>query len=449
MNPAPPPRLTPLYTTPSPSTHIPLYTGQIGIRQGAYTGAGSGAINLIWRVLGPQVRFEVPSLLPADILHPEECVLTAPPIQGDILAFLSGVTTSSGPHGSALGARGLPRHNIVVGIDQPTTQVLFHVVNFWPFLHPRPDPAPIDYDISRVVFVGSGWKVTLQGVDRLSELEEQVRHESGYGITHVGKVERVDGSPFTRAEAHELFHALHSFLSFARGIWSPPILFVGLDASGAQLWHDWTVRQASAGRKVSTWFPVMEPQCLGAIFPGFMRLWQNPDTREILEVAIHWYIEANIGSGAVEGSVILSQTGLERLAYYIMVHDRGLLTEANFQNGPGRLNAAERLRRLFNEFGLPVTVGPVRRRINNLPALATAQMWVDAPDGLVRLRNCIVHPDQHNIQRLQNFPVVARREALTLCLWYYEVILLKWFGYSGVYVNRQTAAFVGETEQIP
>jgi hypothetical protein len=178
-----------------------------------------------------------------------------------------------------------------------------------------------------------------------------------------------------------------------------------------------------------------------------MRLWLDPDRRDILEVAIHWYIEANLGSGAIEGAVILSQNGLERLAYYILVHERGILREEDFR--PGGLHAAERLRRLFTEFGLPTPIGPPRFRVNNLPALAAAQGWRDAPEALVILRNSIVHPDQRNTQRLHNYPIPARHEAWTLCLWYFELVLLKWFGYSGNYANRQTIRFNGETEVVP
>lgn len=446
MNPAHAPgRLTPVYTTPGPSDPIRLYAGPVGIRQGAYAGVGDGTIELIWRVLGPEVRLDVPALRPTDSLRPEECTLTAGPVQGDVPASLSAVQVSGGTGGTALGVSGYPRRNIVTGTDQPVAGVLFHVVNFWPFLNARPDPAPSDYDAGRVAFEGGGWRVTLRKVEGLHRLHERVQHESGYGISHVGRAERVDGSLFSRGDAHQLFHALHAFLSFARGMWSPSILFVGLDAAGKPVWEDWTTRQASPGRGVMSWFPVHDPECLGGIFPGFMDRWQSPAAREILEVAVHWYVEANQAAGAIEGSVILAQTGLERLAYYVMVHDRRLLREQDFS---GALPAAERLRRLFNEFGLPLPIG-VASRTHILRALAASRGWTDAPQTLVQLRNCIVHPDQKNLRSLQAFPPDARREAWLLCLWYYEVVLLKWFGYAGVYVNRLTVEYTRQTERLP
>lgn len=446
MNPGTPiARLTPIYTTPVPDQPVRLHQGRLGIRQGDYSGEGDGTLDLVW-TSRPKLRFDIPSLTPVGVVRPDECVLTLPSLNAEATAHISDARHSGGEHGQSVGARGQPDRNVVIGSEAPAHQVIFHVVNFWAYLNPRPENAPPEYDVGRAVFEG-GWRVALQRVPGLRDLEACLRNDSGCGITHVGRAERVDGSAFSRDDAHELFNALHSFLSFARGMWSPPILYVGTDRTGTAVWRDWTVRQASPWRVVMTWFPEHEPQCLAGAFPGFMRLWLDPDRRDILQVAIHWYIEANLGSGAIEGAVILCQNGLERLAYYIMVHERGTLREQDFR--PGGLSAAERLRRLLTEFGLPTAIGPPKLRVNDLPALAAAQGWRDAPDALVTLRNSIVHPDQRNMQRLQNYPICARREAWTLCLWYFELVLLKWFGYSGNYVNRQTIRFNGETEVVP
>lgn len=108
MNPSPLPRLMPVYTTPGASDPIQLYTGPIGLRQNAYVGAGTGAINLIWRVLGPEIRFEIPSLQPADLLDATECTVTAGPVQGVVPASLSEVNVSGLPGGNRRDRRCLP-----------------------------------------------------------------------------------------------------------------------------------------------------------------------------------------------------------------------------------------------------------------------------------------------------------------------------------------------------
>ena len=130
-----------------------------------------------------------------------------------------------------------------------------------------------------------------------------------------------------------------------------------------------------------------------------------------------------------------------------MVHELSTLREQDFRLS--RLSAAERLRRLFTELGLLTSIGPPRLRVSDLPVLASAQGWRGAPEALVTLRNSIVHPDQRNMQRLQQYPIPAREETLTIYLWYFELVLLKWFGYSGNYANRQTIRFNGETEVMP
>jgi hypothetical protein len=438
--------LIPFYSTSKPDEPVRLFQGRMGIRQGSYIGEGDGALDLVWSSR-PKLRFDIPSLSPLGGVRAGDCVLTIPPLGAEAPAHISEAQHDLAHGAHSVGARGWPDQNVEVGHDAPVHRVVFHVVNFWPYLNPRPADAPPEYNPGWVAFEGGGWKITLQAVPGSGKLERALRYDSGYGITHVGKAERVDGSPFSREDAKELFYALHSFLSFARGLWSPPILYVGLDKGGGVVWQDWTVRQSSPWKMVFSWFPEQEAQCLGGVFPGFMRIWQDLDRRDILQVAIHWYVEANLQSGGIEGAVILCQNGLELLAYYIMVHERRILSEQDFR--PGGLPAADRLRRLLTEFRLQTAIGPPRFRVNDLAALATAQGWRDAAEALVILRNSIIHPDQRNQARLRGYPVPARTEAWILCLWYFELVLLKWFGYAGNYANRQTIQFSGQTEPMP
>jgi hypothetical protein len=110
--------------------------------------------------------------------------------------------------GQSAGARGQLDRNVVIGSESAAHHVIFHVVNFWAYLNPGPENAPPEYDVGRVMFEGGGWRVTLQSVPDLSELESCLSHDSGCGITHVGKAEKIDGSSFSRENAHELFDAL-------------------------------------------------------------------------------------------------------------------------------------------------------------------------------------------------------------------------------------------------
>jgi len=437
--------LLPVYTTSAPDETVNLCQGRLGVRQGGYYGEGEGTLDVVW-TSGPHLRFDIPSLTPFGAVGAADCVLAIPSLNAEAVATISNARLSCGERERSVGVRGDVSRNVVIGKNATARHVIFHVVNFWPYLAPRPANATPEYHVGRVVFEGGGWRVTLQTVPDLQQLLDSLHASSGYGITHAGKAERIDGTPVSPEDASDLFNALHSFLSFARGSWSPPILYIGVAQDGSHVWQDWSVRHASPWTFVSTWFPEHEPQCLARLFPGFMRVWLDQDRRDILQVAIYWYVEANVAWG-IESAVMLCQSGLERLAYYIMVHEKSRLREDDFR--PRGLSAADRLRRLLAEFGLPTAIGPPKLRVQQLPTLAVAQGWSDAPEALVQLRNSIVHPDQRNLQRLAKYPVAARIEALTVWLWYFELVLLKWLGFSGNYVNRQTIEFNGETEPVP
>lgn len=440
-------RLTsPIFEMTEPDQRFPLYVGPLELEQGNYRGGGDGTIEMAWNPT-PRIRFEIPTLSPVGFPRPDRCVFRIPGANADLPAHLTSVNTRMGKDGAGAGVQGTELRNPVIQTHDQASHALFHVVNFWDFINPRPDPAPADYDVDRVVFEGGGWRVTIQAATNLRTLRDQLKGDSGRAITHIGKVEKADGSSFTRVESHALFHALRLFLSFARGIWSPPILYIGFDVDGKRIWDDWTVHKASPWCNVLSWFPETKANCLADIFPGFMKLWQDPDWESILQIAIHWYVEANQCVGAMEGSHIFCQTALDMLAWYVLVVDRGRLREADFQ--PGGLSASERMRRLLSEFGIPAAIPSTAVRCVDLGRLALARNWRDAADALVELRNVIVHPERRNRQRLQNFPPDARRDAWMLSLWFVETILLKLFGYAGQYSNRLTARFTGETEAIP
>ncbi len=362
--------LLPVYTTSVPDEALNLCQRRLGVRQGGYYGEGEGTIDVVWSS-GPHLRFDIPSLTPFGTVDAAECVLAIPSLNAEAAANISNSRVICGEAEQSVGVRGEVNRNLVIGKNGTAGHVIFHVVNFWPYFAPRPANAPPDYHVGRVAFEGGGWKVTLQTVPDLRQLLENLHASSGYGITHAGKAEHIDGSPISPDDASDLFNALYSFLSFAKGSWSPPILYIGVAQDGSHVWQDWSVRHASPWKPVDTWFPEHEPECLAKLFPGFMRIWLDVDRRDILRVAIYWYVEANVAWG-IEGAVMLCQSGLERLAYYIMVHEERLMSEKDFE--PKGKPSAERLRGLLTHFNLPTGIGPPRPRVQQLPALAVARL---------------------------------------------------------------------------
>jgi len=44
-----------------------------------------------------------------------------------------------------------------------------------------------------------------------------VKQNCGYGLTHIGRLQKEDGTAFDGKKAKEMLHALHLFLSLAAG----------------------------------------------------------------------------------------------------------------------------------------------------------------------------------------------------------------------------------------
>ena len=56
-------------------------------------------------------------------------------------------------------------------------------------------------------------------------------------------------------------------------------------------------------------------------FSGFLKLWLDEAWQEVIDVAGHWYVEANAQAGSIEGSIVLTQTAFELLASAVLVEN--------------------------------------------------------------------------------------------------------------------------------
>jgi hypothetical protein len=75
------------------------------------------------------------------------------------------------------------------------------------------------------------------GVSNLKELNESLKKDGGYAITHKGTVKRSDGKTFIAKDAESLLEGMRLFLSFARGAFCSLALQSGLNREGEQVWE--------------------------------------------------------------------------------------------------------------------------------------------------------------------------------------------------------------------
>ncbi len=83
-----------------------------------------------------------------------------------------------------------------------------------------------------------------------------------------------------------------------------------------------------------------------------MARWLDAEWRQVVDMAVHWYVGANGLAGLAEGSIVLARTALELLASAVLMDAERLLGGDAYKNLP----AADKLRLLFGWPGIPIAI---------------------------------------------------------------------------------------------
>lgn len=253
------------------------------------------------------------------------------------------------------------------------------------------------------------WRVSLNyelppnligGIPHGSLVLREVIRQGGFLLTHVGLIERTDGSTFTGKDAFSMVSALELFLTFFKGSQCEPVCPVGFDSEGNRVWSIWSA-PLQVGPGWEDWLQKNEDTDLlkEYSFPGFMSMWQDQEWRRALPEVINWYCDANDLSRRVESGIICAQTALERLAFEYCIRRKKLLTPDGFR----RLSAADQIRLLLGSLEIPNAIPESDRswhprRYDKLTQfiekMPKSQKWVDAPHALTEVRNSVIHPEK-------------------------------------------------------
>lgn len=435
--------LEPIYSTPEVNQPVVLYNGAAVLTQGSVSLSGAAKVQLEWQPRSSlRFHFEVDSSNTVGV-ELGEASLRLSTISHDASVYVRKIQHGwSGIPGASQKTSGSVKP-VEIGSGSSLSSVVFHVVNFRNYLGRGVGNGAGMMWAGRGVTETDGWRVTLDKVNHETIFEE-VEAVSGSAITHVGKLERTDGSTFSKDDADRLLEGLFRYLSFCRGSWAAPVLVVGQDANDIRVFEQWRDWKIQPWWRTATWFNDFSVEGFEAGLPGFWKLWNNETWNEPLLLALHWYCEANMSAGGVEGSVILAQAAFELLAWTLLVEDRTVLSEDGFQ----KLPAMDKLRLLISHCGIPLEI-PLS--LATLSSVAKAENWVDAPQALTEYRNALVHANPKKRQRVLSVDVAARHDAWDLSLWYLELVLLRLFEYEGQYSNRiRRVGFRGdEVEPVP
>lgn len=424
-----------VYLQNHPNQPIQLYKGFIEIIQGEEVIEGSGTVTFSW-FPHPYVKFELTHFMPNDIRCGE--ILLKLIELGVLVPANISRRQSFGSNNKTV-MSGYFCKPVVVGLNQNLTSIVFHISNFqwfnisnyWEVERENLEfwlPGQFE---GQFVLQALGWQVSMGTLPNGFDIEETLQVQGGYGFTHVCKLERSNQAPFTVNQARDHLEAFAHYLSFARGIWIAPMLLAGFDSNGSLVWEEWCEYQASPWQENYSWF---SPDCSDfvEIFSGFMRRWQDETWRELVKKSIHWYVESNNQAGGADGSIVLQQTALERLAWVLLVEDKCILSPGGFQ----RLSAADTMRQLLHHLGISLAI-PEHMTI--LTDLATRRNWSDGPQAFTEVRNAINHPSPKNHPKAVLTSQVVVSEAWHLGLKYLEFVLLKLCDYPYAYSHELQA----------
>lgn len=338
-----------------------------------------------------------------------------------------------------------PKSEPVVGCGDETTTIeraIFHLFNFLDILGTRDSIEQNGTAITAIEHIDletDEWKIELRSLSATSQNIKSLNEEGGYRLTHIGGIQRPDGSPFTGKDLDECLYALRFALSFAKGGWCTPVCAVGYDVTGNRVWESWSSPRES-WHNTFRWFDPHSSSQLSSFFPGFMKMWLIDDWREALHEIIYWYLNANFSSRGIDAGIILTQAAIERLSYQFAVKEKRLVTVEGFKN----LWASDKFRLLFSSLNIPLDIPT---ETSKLQALANnpKMKWSDAPHALTEIRNSLVHPEHKKRGQLSS----AYYEAWNLGLWYLEMGILAICGYEGTYGNRLKQRWVGQVENVP
>jgi hypothetical protein len=464
-----PPALRPVYTTPEINEPVILYEGELELKQNGRPFKGTGKIALEW----------LPSINIVFEFNSDNCYvqngnstsLTLKDKDISIPVSLTG-TQRQGNQFSGTGRC----EDINIGMGGELKYVLCHVANFHDLVGKtvsRLDTG-VDSTIQRNILEAEGWKLTLDQLETTTEHVKTLSARGGFAITHVAKLERIDGQTFNSSDAMEFLDICSHVLSFARGFRVPVLLYVGYNSSDERVWEFWASRIGLSWKGVSSWFPESKSGSLSKLFPGFCqwyRLWQKETDPGNANIVLNTYLEANSIS-TLEVKLMLAQIALELAASVHLVTVLNRHKEEEF-----KFKASEKIRKLLQALKIPHTIppfSPISKTLTGTAALlelgsqqkdfvpekdltpheisrgkrmctfvskpllpelersASTHEWQDGPHALTAIRNDCVHADK----KYPNLESEAEKQLVWLSLWYLELVLLALADYDGCYVNR-------------
>lgn len=320
--------------------------------------------------------------------------------------------------------------------SEAVEKIKFEICNFHSFIGQKvtnPQIIEKNYAPNRIEFQNKGFTLTIDRHWHYKDKWQALKETGGYLTTCSGELKLVQGS-LSKEEATKILKSFNFFLSFLTGSRVSVLFQHGIRTNGEIAWKDYSMNQVQRFKSVVSWTKKIhcrEKNYFNELWDQFYTLWnEDEETREMLMLIIHWYVEANNQAGRVEGSIIMAQAALELLFNWIS--SRETITSKNKIK-----SAEEKIRLLVDHLGItseiPTTYSYIIEFITPF-----GRNRKDGPYAINQVRNTFTHSKPKNMKHSIKLNVFAIDQALQLSLYYIELSLLKILKYKGPFYNRTT-----------
>ena len=261
-------------------------------------------------------------------------------------------------------------------------------------------------DPGRLVFQGGDYQIIYENI---AGYREQKRYRK---VSHNCKLTRSDGKSIAIEAALDEIRLFSRFVSFFAGCQHAPFFIEGVNGEDVQ--YQFHTRGLDDSLiSVSTWKPFNQDRDLVALWPLFRaKRYLSNDEYDVLNTLVHWYLQANMNKGLLEGAFILAFAGLDLASIEIV--GKELSNQEVVADFFKRLNLA-----------MPITA-----------------------EDLSSMRNQLVHYKKNHRQKYNSLSFDDKVFRLEAVLQILELAILFWLGYKGHYSNRLGSMWEGESVEV-
>jgi hypothetical protein len=288
------------------------------------------------------------------------------------------------------------------------------------------------YDL---ILKSNNLSIAISALPSTARAFENLKSGSAYEHTHYIEITRQDGMDMSGAEACQVLTTLNRFLTLVKGGWCQAVLPEGY-SDKQRVWRMLNAPR-EAYRNPISWFPIHQAKLLQPLFDNFFTNQRCSKQAELWSTLVYWYQNANTNERGIDSGIIIAQTAIERLSYAVIVEEAGMLSERGFES----LRASDKFRLLLSFYKIDLCIP---ESLSVLQSNMVHCNWTDGAHAVTAIRNSLVHPKTKHAKAVND----SMYDAWRLSLWYLEVCFLKYFNYEGVYSNRLTAKWLGETDEL-